>query len=104
MNSNQEPLGPPHDPLTLPLALNETFRLADAVASAWAATFAHEMALPLRLPTSFKSALPELTTCVAASRRILPCVWTMRTIAGRFFSTVFTTVWTSADALASQFR
>ena len=45
-SGTRSPSGPPHDPLTLALAITETFRLAEASASACTALPAHAIAFP----------------------------------------------------------
>ncbi len=89
-------MGPPADPLTLALALNETLTLADALAAP-AISPAQPTASPPRL-------VPAVTTFPAAWTASGPCTWIAEMIAGKFFETVLTRAVTCAEALPWQER
>jgi hypothetical protein len=55
-------LGPPQEPLTLALAMTDTFTLADALADASTPTVAHASAFPPRLVTLPATIFPVATT------------------------------------------
>ena len=59
----QEPdVGPPAEPLTLALAMTETWTLTDALADALTAASAQARALPPALVMFATTALPEVAT------------------------------------------
>ena len=83
-------LGPPQEPLTLALAMTETFTLAAAVTDAFAATPAQAMALPLALATPETTAWPVVTSLPAAWTASGPCTCSASMMAGMFVCTVVT--------------